>query len=448
MRAIRTILTKDLRSLLRNPVLLVALVAYPLAAALLVGLVIQESERRPDVALINLEDSGRTALVGGERVSVEDYVTRLGDNVNLVPLDTAEAESALESGRVSAQLVIPEGFISDLSSGGLVSPKLTLTTSRRDAVAAEAVSRELESSVFRLNQRLAGDYVTQVQSLVDVLINGGEIAVFGRDGTSLGLLETRIVVEEIQGRLEAIGEDEFAEELDPLLAFVEQTTGNLRAAVPVAESIQAPLILEIAEGDSGNDALTAFGLAAALIISIGLIAPLLAAGATASEADDGTLPRLLRGLAGPGVLVPAKVILGAIVAVAVGALALMAALVATDLPVDRPLGWAVLLVTAGLALGAFGTLIGALAPDGRTALLACLLVALPLLVLGVVSSGSGPVSSIASIFPFAPSFDGAVALLADADPGGTLWTSAALLLAQTLVLSVLAIVALRRRRAG
>ena len=447
MRGVLTILAKDLRSLARNPGLLLALVAYPLAAALLVGLVVQESERRPEVALVNLDGSGRTALVGGERLGVDDYIDRLADDVELVALSPDAADAALDAGRVSARLEIPEGFIAELSSGGLTSPTLTLTTSRRDAVAAEAVARELESSVFRLNQRLAGDYVAQVRALVDVLINGGEIAVFGRGGRSLGLIQTRAVVLTIQQRLRQIGEDRFAEELNPLLAFVDQTTRNLRAAVPVAESIQAPLVLEVTQAGGDSDPLTAFGLAAALVISIGLIAPLLAAGAMASEGDDGTLTRLLRGLAGPGRLVPAKVLVGAIAAVAVGGLALVAAAVATDLPIDRPLAWTALLILAGLALGALGTLVGALAPDGRTALLACLLVSLPLLVLGIVSL-RGTAAAAADAVPFGPTFDGAVALLADADPAGALSRSALLLGVQTLVLGTLAAIALRRRRAG
>ncbi len=447
MRSVITILIKDLRTLVRNPGLLLALVAYPLAAALLVGLVVQESERRPEVALVNLDDSGRTALVGGERLGVADYIDRLGDDIELIPLTPADADAALADGRVSAQLRIPEGFIAELSSGGLTSPTLTLTTSRRDAVAADAVARELEASVFRLNQRLAGDYVEQVQALVDVLINGGEIAVFGRGGTSLGLVQTRTVVLLIQQRLREIGEESLATELDPLVAFVDQTTRNLRAAVPVAESIQAPLVLEVNQTDDGNDPLTAFGLAAALIISIGLIAPLLAAGAMASESDDGTLTRLLRGLAGPLRLVPAKILVGTVAAVAIGALALIAAGLATDLPIDRPLQWLALLVMAGLALGALGTLIGAVVPDGRTALLACLLVSLPLMVLGIVSV-RGAAADVAAAFPFAPAFDGAVALLADADPGDALVRASLLLGAQTVVLGALAAAALNRRRAG
>ena len=59
MRAAALIFRKDLRLLGRAPALLLVLVAYPVLVALLVALALQGDERRPDVAVVNLDTSGR-----------------------------------------------------------------------------------------------------------------------------------------------------------------------------------------------------------------------------------------------------------------------------------------------------------------------------------------------------------------------------------------------------
>ena len=53
------------------------LIVYPILVALLVALALQRDERRPDVAVVNLDTSGRTVAVGDRRLGIEDYVARL-----------------------------------------------------------------------------------------------------------------------------------------------------------------------------------------------------------------------------------------------------------------------------------------------------------------------------------------------------------------------------------
>ena len=126
MRAAGLLFLKDARLLRRTPALLLVLVVYPLLVALLVALALQSDERRPDVGLVVLDTSGRSVEVGGRRLSIDDYVDRLSQDVDVHELSPEAAQAALDDGRVAAVLTIPEGFISDLQSG-VRPPALELT---------------------------------------------------------------------------------------------------------------------------------------------------------------------------------------------------------------------------------------------------------------------------------------------------------------------------------
>jgi ABC-2 type transport system permease protein len=160
VKAAALVLGKDLRLLVRTPAVLLILVVFPLLVAALVALALQSDERRPDVAVVNLDTSGRTVAVGESRLSIDDYIARLSEDVDVRRLDAESAASALDAGRVSAVLTIPAGFISDLQAG-VRQPALLLDTSRRSPIEADAIVRNLEAAVYRLNQRLAIGYVTR-----------------------------------------------------------------------------------------------------------------------------------------------------------------------------------------------------------------------------------------------------------------------------------------------
>ena len=70
MRAVGLLLRKDLLVLARSRVLLSALVAYPLAIALLVGLVAGYADAKPRVALVDEDGLPRIVEVGGKRFDV------------------------------------------------------------------------------------------------------------------------------------------------------------------------------------------------------------------------------------------------------------------------------------------------------------------------------------------------------------------------------------------
>jgi len=419
VRSAALILRKDLRLLGRAPALLGILVVYPILVALLVGLALQSDERRPGVAVVNLDGSGRTVQVGDERLSVEDYLQRLEEEVDLRRLAPGGAAAALDDGRVSAVLTIPEGFIADLQSG-VRQPTIQLATSRRSPIEADAITRRLEAAIFRLNRRLAVGYVDQVLQLVDLVLNGGELGFFGRSGDALGLRRSRVVVRDVQQRLRAGGEAALASQLEPIIEFIDETRSNLDLARPAANAIRAPIELEVTSEAEGREPLSAFGVAGALLVSLGLAGVLLAAASMAAEREDHALVRLGRGLVSPWSLVGAKMTFTAVAALLVGLVLLGGVALATSLAIGRWGLWIATLLLAGLAFGAFGALAGALARETRTALLAALMVALPLMALGLLPDDA-VASAISQAVPFGPAFDAFQILLVEPSvPGGDL----------------------------
>ncbi len=444
MRAALLLLRKDLRLLVRTPALLLVLVAYPILVAVLVALALQSDERRPDVALVNLDTSGRSVQVGERRLSIDDYVARLSEDVNVRELDAATAADALDAGRVSAVLTIPEGFIADLQSG-VRQPALRIQASRRSPIESDAIVGSLQAAVFRLNQSLAVGYVDQVLQLVALVTEGGEIGVFGRTGDALGLRASRQLVLDVQERLRATGQAASAADLDPLIVFIDETGRNLDLAKPAANAIRAPIELQVAEGASGREPLSAFGFAGALLVSIGLAGVLLAAAAMSAEREDHVLVRLGRGLVSAPALVAEKMVFTALAALVIG-LALLAGVGAfTSLAVGRWGLWLATLALAGLAFGALGVLAGALARETRTGLLAALMLSLPLLALGLLPNA--PVAdAVSRVVPFGPAFDAFQTLLVEPSvSGGELALTLGHLALLAAVFGALATLVVRRR---
>jgi ABC-type transport system involved in cytochrome c biogenesis permease component len=445
MRALRLMIAKDLRVLLRrSPGTVLALVGYPLLVAALVALALGSAERAPRVALVNLDTSGRTVLVGDQRLSAEDYAERLSGETNVTRLGEQAAADALEDGRVGAVLTIPEGFVADLQSGGARPPRLLLTTSRSDPIAAAGIERRVESALFEENRALSDDYIAQVRRLVRILVEGGSIQVFGQGGNALGLDATRDTIDETQQSLREVGQDRLAEDLEPLARFVDQTARNLTLAGRVAESIGAPIELEVRDAPDRTEPVSAFGLAAALTLALGLAAALLGAGLLGSERDDGTLGRLLRGPTGPFALVGAKMLTSALLAGAVGVVVLIAVDIGTDIAIDRWLLWLPAVALGALAFAGLGAAFGALASDGRSALLMTLMIGLPLIFLGIVPL-EGRAEDLLQTVGVAPVFAAFRDLLVEPSVPARLWSGLALTAASALALWTAGALVLRRR---
>jgi len=299
------VLSKDLRVLVRSPLLLGVLIAYPLLVAGLVGLVAGYGSSKPRVALVDQDDLPRIVTVGGHRFRIKDAIDEVSKNVHLVRMDSAEARRALATGRVVATLTVPPGFLADLKSG-LEAPSLVYQTTRGGI--SSRVTQQVQALVYALNRRLQKAYVETDLGYVQLIVRGGKAEFGGRTYDVLGLSRMQKLLEGLPRTPQRDRIAEFAR----IAAVALAQTGSLLA------STANPIELERAREDSRSSLLSAQVQAYALALTITFLALLLAAGAIASERDENAIGRLARGLVSLGELVWAKVALAAVVALALG----------------------------------------------------------------------------------------------------------------------------------
>jgi ABC-2 type transport system permease protein len=192
----------------------------------------------------------------------------------------------------------------------------------------------------------------------------------------------------------------------------------------------------------------AYGIA----LTITFLALLLSAGAIAAERDENVVGRLARGLVNRTQLVAAKVGLASVVALALGGAIALVFGIAIEVggvvggePWQRFPLLLVGIALAGAAVGALGTLLGALARETRTASLVAVLVVLPIVFLGLIPrevvAAAGWISD-ALPFVHAVRFFGSA--LYDTDPWRTVAIEAAWLVGLGVVFGALARVSVRR----
>jgi ABC-type multidrug transport system permease subunit len=425
-RRIALLLGKDLRVLGRSPLLLIALIAYPLAIAALVALVASFASDKPRVAFVDEDGLPETIVIGGQEFDVQEVLDQVEAEVDLIPLDREEADERLESGDVVAQIIVPPGFASRLR-GMTRSPTLILRTAQGGGLSGR-VERQTEALVFNLNRRLQDSYIQANLDYVELLQEGGTGTFLGNQFDVLGLDRAAEILDEILARPQPPEIEADAEELrdfiDEAQLALDQTGASLRATAN-------PIELRAEDAERRERLLSTQLQAYALALTLAIVCILLAAAGIAVERDENVVGRLARGLVRLGELVAAKVGL-ALVAGTVFGLGLAVVFAgALELAGEGAQPWerlpllAIGLALAGAAFGAFGVLLGVLAREARTASLVALLVAVPIVLLGFLPEASvAPAAWISEVFPFSHAVAFLQSALYDIDPWGTLGAEA------------------------
>jgi ABC-2 type transport system permease protein len=364
--------------------------------ALLIGLTAAYANAKPRVALVDLDHIPPKVTVAGNTFDVNALIHEVAKNVELVRMDEGDAKQQLAAGRVAAVITIPEGFIAELTA--LVSsPHLTLATGTGGIT--PRVRQQMQALVYNLNLHLQKAFIEADIKYVQLLLHGGKGVVLGHRFSIIGLDGTALLLRRLPASTEKAQIADFVHDARLALAL---TDNAIRATA-------APIVLDEEHGTGRTSALSAQAQAYGLAITITFLGLLLAAGALAAERDENVIGRLMRGLVGLWRLLAAKVALAVVVSVALGlailvgfGIAVEAGNVAGGQPWQRLPLVLLGLALAGAAIGAVGTLVGALARESRTASLVGILAVLPVVFLGLVPREIVPAAYwISDAFPFA-----------------------------------------------
>ena len=439
MNRIALLLWKDVLVLRRSPLLLGILLAYPLAIAVLVGLVASYASSKPRVAFVDEDNLPPTVIVGGKRFHVDRTIREVSQNVKLLRLSPEAAARQLSTGGVVAVVTVPPGFIASLK-GMVESPQLELELSK--GTLSSRVEQQVQALVYSLNRQLQRAYIENNLRYVTLILHGGDGSFLGQPIDVLGIEKAEKVlagmpqtpkVQRLRGFLH-----------DARLALAN-TGDALRSTAHPIELVRAPM-------RGRTWVLSAEVQAYALGLTITFLALMLAAGSLAAERDENVIGRLARGLIGLGHLIWAKValaagvalVLGLAIAMAFGAIIEIGGVTGGE-PWRRLPLLVVGLVLAGGALGALGALLGALAREARTASLVALLVVMPIVFLGLIPAEIVPPAAWASdALPFAHSVRFFSAALYDLSPWGSVLREGLWLVALGAVFGGLARVGARR----
>jgi ABC-type multidrug transport system permease subunit len=404
-------LRKDVLVLRRSPLLLGILIAYPIALAVLVGLVASYGSSKPRVALVDEDNLPATVVLGGHRFDVEQTIDEVGKNVTLVRLSPDEASRQLQDGRVVGVVTVPPGFISTLR-GMVRSPQLQLELST--GTISSRVEQQVQALVYSLNRQLQRAYIASNLRYVRLILHGG-------DGSFLGAPITVLGIEKAQRILRGMPQ---TQRTAALLDFLHDARLALANTNDALSSTAHPIELVRASARGRTWALSAEVQAYALALTITFLALLLAAGSLAAERDENVVGRLARGLVGLGQLVWSKVALAAAVALALGLAISVAFGVVIEVggvtggePWRRLPLLVVGLVLAGGSVGALGAFLGAIAREARSASLIAVLVVMPIVFLGLIPAEIVPPAGwISDLLPFSHAVDFFRSALYDLSP--------------------------------
>jgi ABC-2 type transport system permease protein len=394
------LLKKDLLVLRRSPLLLGVLLAYPIAIAVLIGMVASYGSSKPRVALVDEDNLPATVALGGHRFDVERTIQEVSKNVDLVRLSPDDAGRQLRDGRVVAVVTVPPGFISTLR-GMVESPQLRLQLST--GTISSRVEQQVQALVYRLNRQLQRAFIASNLRYMTLLLHGG-------DGSFLGAPISVLGIENARRILATMPPSPKRAQLLDFLYDARLALGNTDDAL---RSTAHPIELVRVRADGRTWALSAEVQAYALGLTITFLALLLAAGSLAAERDENVVGRLARGLVGLGQLVWSKVALAAAVALLLGlAIAVAFGVVIQVGGVTGGEPWRRLpllvvgLVLAGGSVGALGALLGALAREARSASLVAVLVVMPIVFLGLIPAEVVPLAGwVSDLLPFSHAVD-------------------------------------------
>ncbi|MFL5823646.1 MAG: ABC transporter permease [Solirubrobacteraceae bacterium] len=447
----RWLFVKDLQILRRSPLLVGLLVIYPIAVALMIGFALSSPPGKPKVAYYSEIAPGHGKIrFGNQSINVSRYASGLFRSVQAIRVHSrAEALAKVRDGQVQAALIVPSDVVAQIQSlvtTGVGSPKVDLILNSRDPLEQQFVQQAISARLNQVEQAVSKQVLRVATNDLQEVLKGGTVALGGQKVKLLGLQVSRNLIE---GAITALPRGSpFRQALHQVVAFADLAIEGLGLASPVLGSIGTPLTVNQTQLSGRTTPADSYAATIAVVVSLMLVTLVLGASLLAIERSEHTYTRLVRGLVRPRGLLAEKVVLASACA---GIVALiMAVCVSTFVHLDwgRFELWVLALAFGGLAFGALGVAIGALAREVAAASLLALLLSLPvafvaLVPASAVSSGlKSALDVVAFVFPFRAALDAAGNAFTGTAPGmaGPIVHLAAL----AILFGVLARLAMRR----
>jgi ABC-type transport system involved in cytochrome c biogenesis permease component len=438
VRGVALLLGKDLRILRRSPLLVALLVIYPVVIAVLIGLALSKGPDKPRVAILNeLPAQTGGVAIAGTTVDPNDYADELFESITPVPVRSrAEAERKVRDGDVLAAIVVPEDLVDRLKatislSGKSAKPAVEVMYNAEDPIKQQFVQSTIDARVGDLNKAVATKLTQIAAGYLDILLKGGDFSILGSKFEVLGLTRSKALIDSVLTRTPRSSPDHKA--LSRVSRFAQLAIDNLDLSDTVLSSLATPVRVDQKVIAGRRTPLDAFAVTVAVTMSLMLVCVLLAAGMLALEREEHAFARLVRGLVTRTGLVAEKVLLAALCAAAVTFVMVAGVSIFVTLEWSRVALWVIALLAGGLAFGALGVALGALAREVRAASLLAILLALPIAFLALVPSGAvadglyDAIRVVSALFPFRAALDAIDAALNDAGGfGGALAHLAAL----------------------
>jgi hypothetical protein len=448
---VRWLFLKDLQILRRSPLLVGLLIVYPIALALMIGFSLSSPPGKPKVAFYSGVAPGKGRIsFGNQQIDISHYASQLFQSIQPIRVSSpAEAIAKVRDGQAQAALIVPGDIVSEVQSlvtTGVGNPTVQLVLNSRDPLERQLANQAIQTRLNEVEEAVSKQVLRTAVSDLHQVLNGGTINFAGQNVPLLGLRVSRSIVEGASAELPP--GSPLRPALRQVAAFADLAIDGLGFATPVLGSIGTPLTVQQTQLAGRSTPTETYAVAIAVIVSLMLVALLLAAGLLALERSENAYARLVRGLITPGRLLSEKIALAGACAAVVALL--MSALVSIFVHVDwgRFELWVLALGFGGVAFGALGVAIGGVAREVSAASLMALLLSLPVAFVALVPSDavSGAVRSvldvIAFVFPFRATLEAASNAFTGSSPGmlGPLLH----LVVLTLVFAALARVALRR----
>jgi hypothetical protein len=445
----RWLFLKDLRILRRSPLLVALLVIYPIAIALLMGFALSGGPGKPTIAIVNeIPSDQRSFDVAGSRLNASEYLPALLRSVNVVRAHSrAQARRLVRDGKVLGAVILPSDITRKLATGR-EQPTIEVLYNGEDAVKQRYVESIIRARMADANVALSHRFQQATAGYLQLLLDGGTLAVLGRDVNILGLRNSHAIV---TGAIAALPPGSpLRTSLGQVAQFGRLAIDNLGVSRDVLRSVGQPVNVRQTIVGGRRTPLDTFAAAVSVTVSLMFLTLLLAAGLLALEREEHAFSRLVRGLVSRLGLLAEKIGLAALCAFAVTLLMLLAlGGFFIELDWSRLPQWLLALAGGALAFAALGVAIGGLAREVRAASLLAFLLSLPIAFLALVPSGAvsdglyDVVRAVSAAFPFKPTLQALDAALNDAEPG--LLGPLAHLAALVVVYTALARLAVGRR---